>query len=228
MGGSRKAFVVGALVLSFAALALSTIRYSANAAGIAKLPEHFDKNSRKGRAKLYDECGDQRALFASALKRAGKEGKVLLVSFGAEWCIWCHVFDQYVHGGKTRFKYTYGYPDDPDRRDTSTLHERAKKDVTADARQLESFVAKSFVIVHIDSQYAPHGWTVLKDTGAQSHYTGGIPFIFTVNAQGQYAARLESSRVETRRDGFWDWYRGYSRQGLMAQLDAMHRKAFGN
>ncbi|NNE23548.1 MAG: hypothetical protein HKN11_13145 [Rhizobiales bacterium] len=85
MWQSTKAIVVGALVLSVATAILSTTRYSANAAGIAKLPTHFDKNCRRGRAKLYDECGDQRVLFASALKRASKEGKVLLVSFGAEW-----------------------------------------------------------------------------------------------------------------------------------------------
>lgn len=75
---------------------------------ITRFPEKLNKACRRGRAKLFDECGDQWAMFNAARKRAAAEGKALLVSFGAEWCIWCHVFDQYIHGGKTRFSYTFG------------------------------------------------------------------------------------------------------------------------
>jgi len=198
---------------------------SASDVEITRFPEKLDRNCRNGRAKLFDECADQFAMFQNALRRARAEGKVLLISFGAEWCIWCHVFDQYIHGGKTRFTYTFGGPDNPDRKETATIYEKEKKDVTADANALRSYVSTSFVIVHIDGQFAPNGHAVLERTGADGRFDGSIPYVFTVTAKGRFAARLEPARVETRRDGWWDWYRGYSRAALMAHLAELHKAA---
>jgi len=192
---------------------------------ITRFPETLDKNCRRGRAKLFDECSDQLALFKAAQKRAKAENKVLLVSFGAEWCIWCHVFDQYIHGGKTRFTYTFGTPDDPNVRETATLYEHEKTDVTADASALKSYVSKSFVVAHIDAQFAPNGWAILEKTGADRHYDGGLPYIFTVTSDGLFAAKFQPNRVETRRDGLWDWYRGYDRAGLTTHLSELHKAA---
>jgi len=39
---------------------------------------------------------DQLAIFNEAFERAQAEGKILFVNYGAEWCVWCHVFDQTV------------------------------------------------------------------------------------------------------------------------------------
>src|SRR5215467_14534017 len=65
---------------------------------ITTVPAELDRACRRGRAKLYDECSDQLSLFETATTRAVAEGKVPLVSYGAEWCIWCHVFERYIHG----------------------------------------------------------------------------------------------------------------------------------
>ena len=62
----------------------------------ASYPLALDPTCRAGQAKLYDECGDQLALFDTAFEAATHDGKVLLVSYGAEWCVWCHVFDRTV------------------------------------------------------------------------------------------------------------------------------------
>lgn len=194
-------------------------------AAITSFPKSLDKDCRDGRAKMFDECGDQAALFVRALKQARKEGKVLLVSYGAEWCIWCHVFEQYIAGGRTQFTYTYSAPDDLDRFETSTLYERETHDVSGEAAALRDFVARSFVVVHIDAQYAPNGANIMWATGANRHYAGSIPFIFTVTSDGRFAARLDPDRVETRRDGMFDWYRGYDRSRLQAELSALHEAA---
>jgi len=191
---------------------------------ITTIPAQFDKGCRQGRAKLYDECLDQSSIFEAAKHGAAAENKVLLVSYGAEWCIWCHVFDKYIHGETTRFEYSYGRPDAPEARQTSTIFEREKRDVTADAAALNAYVARSFVVVHIEGQYAPNGAAVLEKTGAAPFMNYSIPFIFTVDRRGQYAAHFKNEPVEIRRDTD-DWYRGYDRRKLLAELQRMHDTA---
>ncbi len=193
-------------------------------AKITSIPATLDKACRRGRATLYDECSDQRTLFAAAMKQAAAENKVLLVSYGAEWCIWCHVFEKYIHGERTRFEYTYGSASAPDARRTATLFEREPEDVAAEAAALNAYVASSFVVLHIDGQYAPNSDAVMEETGADEFMGDGIPFIFTVDREGRYAGHLDHDLVERRRDTD-DWYRGYDRRKLMAELQRMHAAA---
>jgi hypothetical protein len=70
--------------------------------------------------------------------------------------------------GTTRFEYTYGRPDAPEARQTSTIFEREKSDVKADATTLSAYVTRSFVVVHIEGQYAPNGAAVLVSEVSQS------------------------------------------------------------
>ncbi len=193
--------------------------------GITSLPERLDKNCRKGNAKLYDECADQIALFDAALKLSVDQGKVLLVSYGAEWCIWCHVFEQHIQGKTSQFKYTFGYPDDPEARDTMTMYEREKRDVTSEARELNAYVSKSFVLVHIEGYASPNGYSVLQLTGADQEFDGGVPYIFSVTSSGRYVASMNHDRAETRRDGLFETYRGYDRRRLLEELNGLHSAA---
>jgi thiol:disulfide interchange protein len=39
---------------------------------------------------IYDESADSSKQIADALARAGKDGKRVLLQFGANWCSWCH------------------------------------------------------------------------------------------------------------------------------------------
>ena len=98
---------VAACFLSFA-LAQTSPASAPSVPGdkITTIPSEFNKNCRRGRAKLYDECSDQSLIFEAAKQLAAAENKVLLVSYGAEWCIWCHVFAKYIHGERTRFEST--------------------------------------------------------------------------------------------------------------------------
>jgi thiol:disulfide interchange protein len=43
------------------------------------------------RAPIYDETADGSKQIADALAHSKKEGKFVLLQFGANWCVWCHV-----------------------------------------------------------------------------------------------------------------------------------------
>jgi hypothetical protein len=186
-------------------------------------PATIDPRCREGDARIFDECGDQSALFSAALARANSEGKVLLVEYGAEWCIWCHVFDAHINGERGEFRYTYGSPEEPEKRYTRTFREDAASD-GAQAESLRDFVAANFVIAHIESWYAPNGEAVLVATGGDRHFAGGIPFVYTVDASGRFAASFDHDAAEKRRETI-DWYRGYDRAGLIQQLTTMRDAA---
>lgn len=190
----------------------------------AGFPLEIDSKCRDGKAQIFDECGDQLALFKTALARANLERKVLLVEFGAEWCIWCHVFDAHINGEHHRFTYTYGTPDEPESRQTTTFKEGKGADARA-ANALREFVAANFVIVHIDAAYAPNSDHVLEASGASERYDETLPFIFSVDQRGKFAQKFMSDAVEKRRDTESDWYRGYDRAGLLAQLTSMRDAA---
>ncbi len=182
-------------------------------------PAEIDSGCRGGRAKIYDECGDQNALFQAALAEANRQGKVLLVSYGAEWCIWCHVFEAYVNGETDQFTHTFSDPEDRVR-DTATIYERAEGDVSGEARVLAAFVADSFVLVHLDTRYAPGADAALAAAGLDPYERRGLPFIFTVTPEGRFAQAMDDGLVETRREGF-DWFRGYNRVKLLSMLRVM-------
>ena len=210
------------LVLSLAAAALAgcneTPTVASGDAVVAHLPAKLDPKCREGDARLYDECGSQLALFETARAEAATSGKVVLVSFGAEWCIWCHVFDSHLGGGAGRFRY-------PVEGDDVTLVERSGEGVLPDAKALNDFAAKTFVLVHIEGDHAPDGWQVLKASGVDVEKVVGYPYIFTVDANGRFAKALDPNAAETRRDIPLDWYRGYDRKSLMTHLAGMRDAA---
>ena len=192
-------------------------------ANLIKFPQSIDPNCNRGRAKLYDECGSQLDIFNNALQVANQQNKTLLVSYGAEWCIWCHVFDQYVIGAHTRMAYRYASPGETSYNGV-TLLEKPKYNPSQEAYALKKFVADNFVIAHIESYFAPDGQNVLVKSQANAHFSGGLPFIYTVNQNGEFAASLNSQLVETRRDSE-DWYRGYDRINLITELTKMLKQA---
>jgi len=184
-------------------------------------PKAIDLQCRNGKARIFDECGEQLTLFTTALAQANSEGKVLLVEYGAEWCIWCHVFDAHINGGHGEFRYTYGMPQDPEVRHTQKMFEEESGVESVQAKTLRDFVAANFVVVRIDAQYAPNGKAVLAATGARKHYSGGLPFIFAVDGRANFAANFNHDTAEKRRDTEVNWYRGYDRTDLLQQLTLM-------
>ncbi|MET1411955.1 hypothetical protein ABVF61_06795 [Roseibium sp. HPY-6] len=159
------------------------------------------------------------------MQKAADEDKVVLVSYGAEWCIWCHVLNAYLAGEKTKFDYVYADPSAPDEIYEATLYEREKRDMSDEASALNAFVRDHFVVVHIDYFFAPNGDRVLETSGALEHLGDGIPFVFAVSASGKFRAVVDTDLAETRRDEDFDWYRGYDRTKLLSSLKRAYQAA---
>jgi len=49
-----------------------------------------DDNHSTAKPAIYDESADGSKQIAEALALAGKDGKRVLLQFGANWCPWCH------------------------------------------------------------------------------------------------------------------------------------------
>lgn len=50
--------------------------------------------------KIYKVCTDQYRAFENALKKAKASDKLVLVTFGAEWCPWCLSMNQVLNDNK--------------------------------------------------------------------------------------------------------------------------------
>jgi hypothetical protein len=205
----RLALTAGVCALSCPSIATA----DAELVDVIRYPAMLDKRCRTGNAKIFDECGSQRAIFAAALKQANHSEKTLLVSYGAEWCIWCHVFDAYINGKYENFEYEF---------DDGTVHLKEHGDLSSahEADLLHRYVAENFVIAYIEENYSKDGEDVLARAGALASFTGELPFIFTATRRGRWAATFDYREVETRREGH-DWFRGYDRERLLSQLKAM-------
>ena len=175
-----------------------------------------------GRAESYDECGDQTRHLTAAQARAEETGKTVLVMLGAEWCIWCHVFKNYLKGEAGFFEYTLegeaGY----------NMNEFATDEDKAQAAELAAFAAENFVIAAIEDQHSTGADRVLISTGAESEVINWIPFVYVLDATGQIAGRLptfqERPEMEHRREGVL-WYRGYNRPVLLEALKDLRNKS---
>lgn len=205
--------LVKSLLIVLASLALAAC--AKDDSGPAKrsyvsLPEALDSGCRDGRAKIYDECGDQLSLFKTALERANKEHKTLLVFYGAEWCVWCHALDAHLNGEARLFRLT-----DEGVEATHASSSSSKSDGAV--AQLRELLSKSFVIVHIDAQLAPNGLATLKSSGAEEKFLGRIPFLFSVDSTGRYTTSVDHSFIRTSQEGA-DVYCDFDRGDLLAQL----------
>ena len=182
-----------------------------HAAGPVHFPQTIDPDCRGGRAQIYDECSSQFDVLNAAMAEAERTGKIVMVVYGAEWCIWCHVFDKYLAGQTGTFKYNL-------EGDRYTLFEGKLEEEAAEA--VRDYAARTFVLAHIEDQYSSDGYAVLEAVGAAEHMGMGIPYIFTLR-DGRFAARMRDTgdlpEMEVRREGFL-YYRGYDRAMLLDEL----------
>ncbi|MEQ1756249.1 MAG: hypothetical protein ABL973_19190 [Micropepsaceae bacterium] len=181
-------------------------------------PSAIDRTCADGDAELYDECGSQMQLFRAGLEEANKTGKTLIVSYGAEWCIWCHVFDAHVNGVTGKYEYR-AYEK------RLSMVERSGDEVLLDARKLNEYAAKNLIIAHVEADKAPDGLDVLRAAGVDPATVRGYPYIFSVTGSGKLAAVFDQDTSETRRDDPRDLYRGYDRTSLLSQLMQMRHAA---
>jgi len=158
------------------------------------------------------------------MKTARKSGKSVLIVYGAEWCIWCHVFDKYVNGESRRFNYKWQYHDGENM--TWEMLEKQNQNAEKQALQLNKYVSENFVIAHIESYYAPNGPQVISNTGYDADKIEGLPFFIVLNSSGRYAGHMRPTdaikNLEIRSDSGED-YRGYDRKILLRELAALRK-----
>lgn len=185
---------------------------------IAQFPQSLDKNCLDGKAKLYDECGNQFDVLNPAIQAAKQSNKNVLIIYGGEWCIWCHVIDKYLHGYSRKFDYRWRYQNEMQH---WTMYEKSNQKAEQEAAELNKYTADNFVIAHIENDASPNGKEVLKSIGFDTSQIGGIPVIIALNQHGKYAAHLPDidliKGLEIRYDSGQD-YRGYNRKILLEQL----------
>ncbi len=185
---------------------------------IAHIPQTLAKDCRGGTAKIYDECGDQKQILQAAQAQAKSSGKTVLVVFGAEWCIWCHVFDQYIKGGSGFFNYEWKVDGAIER---WPMAEQENKRAHIEAAVLNRFVAKNFVVAHIEGGVSPNGYEVVESTGLDMALMTAIPFIFVVDENNQYVAHMDNYNeiegLEIRMDS-GEEFRGFNRIILVKEL----------
>ncbi|MEM1438196.1 MAG: hypothetical protein AAF545_06115 [Pseudomonadota bacterium] len=202
------------------------ISQAALAAPVTVVPASVSKDCHGGVARIYDECSDQSELLAEALQLANASGKTVLILYGAEWCIWCHVFDKYVKGQSRRFKYQWQFPDGYE--EQWDMRERENRQAEAQAKQLNEYVAENFVIFHLEYYFSPNGEAVLASTGFDAASVEVVPQVLVVDGRGTFVAGMDDyssiSNLEVREDSGRE-YRGFDRPTLLRELVALREAA---
>lgn len=172
---------------------------------------------------VYDECSDQLELFNQAKAAAAEEGKVLLVVYGAEWCIWCHALHSFLKGGEGNLAYRYG--------EGEAASDLPVGVVKADLRnpkamQLAAFVARNFVVFSMDSRRYDGPDPVFEAAGLDDDAAEYLPYVFAVNSDGKYVGDFEEKVFAYEVDGI-EWSYIYDRGELMDGLAYLWHAAQG-
>ncbi len=149
---------------------------------IDQFPKQLSKDCRKGQAKIYDECSSQADILTAAIKQANKTDKSVLIVYGSEWCIWCHVLEKYLNGESGYFEYEWQVEGIVEK---WPMQELDNKRAHIEAAVLNRHVAKNFVLAHIEGTFSPDGYEVMEATGFDLSKIRAIPFIMLVDGQGK-------------------------------------------
>lgn len=210
------------MALSYGAVAGTDNTEQQHPMPISHFPETLREDCRDGKAKLYDECGDQVEILTRAITAAKAQNKRVLIIYGGEWCIWCHVLDKYLQGQVAHFDYhwreksggeVYHWP----------MQEAIHASEAADAMALNHYIAKHFVLAHIEGDMS-NGAEALAMTGLNPKDAYYYPFVLVLDREGRYAGHLPPAssvdNMEVRSSGGQE-YRGYDRKILLRELQAL-------
>ncbi|MCG7562842.1 MULTISPECIES: hypothetical protein [Pseudoalteromonas] len=192
---------------------------------IAKYPRDISPDCRDGVAKIYDECSDQKNIIKMALLEANSTNKTVLLVYGAEWCIWCHVFDKYIDGQRRKYVYEWQYDNEPLK---WKMYERGSRNIDRKALDLNKYVSDNFVVAYIEADYSPNGAEAIEGIGVNSEAIRTFPFFFSIDSTGQYAGHMQAynsiSGLEKRTDSGRE-YRGFDRVILLGELKKLRSAA---
>lgn len=208
-----------AMLFPFLSLLFPLKSESTEAKKVEIYPKKLDLNCGDGAAQIYDECGNQLDLLNEAIDAAHKQNKRVLMVYGAEWCIWDHVFNQYIQGHLGQFRYKFRLDGKLQQWD---MQESVKPDDYENAKKLQQFVAENFVVVNIEAEHT-NGKEVLSHIGMpeEIYY---FPTIMVLDKSGKFKGKMPSSGsipgFQIRQSGTEE-YRGYDRKILLEQLSLL-------
>ncbi len=191
-------------------------------------PSSISSDCRGGSAKIYDECSDQIMILKNALMKANAEKKSVLVVYGAEWCIWCHVFDKYARGESRKHDYEWVYENE---KLNWKMYEKENVNLENEALMLNKYISENFVISYIESNFSPNGIEAINSIGIDGKRISFYPFFFVLNNQGDYAGHMlpynAVKGLEKREDSGND-FRGFNRTVLLSELKELRKKSIKN
>jgi len=215
-------------LLIFILITVSQISFSSERGYFYEIdmyPKRLTSNCRDGLANIYEECDSQMDILRLAFAKANESGKTLLIVYGAEWCIWCHVFDKYIKGQYKKFSYKWEYDGEIQEWD---MRERENKKAKRQAKKLNKYVSENFVVAHIEGHFSPDGIDVVEAIGFDVNKIKYLPFIFSISRSGKYADHMLTSDaipgLSVRKDSGED-YRGFNRDILLEQLIKLKNSA---
>ena len=183
-------------VLGAPALA-ETEQFAIGEAGLVRYPNVQGLCPEQEPRDVYATCLQQEDVFRSARAHAKARDKLLLVDYGADWCIWCRVIDLYFEG---RIGVQYETP----------TEEHAEQ-----ARQLALFLRDTFVLVHINSDKEAEARQVLGSIGAENLVGKPIPAFIVLDPASGATERALLEEAELPVDGS---FHGYDRAKLLLEL----------
>lgn len=185
-------------------------------------PKVVSKDCRDGIANVYDECSDQSKIIEDALIKANEDEKSVLIVYGAEWCIWCHVFDKYVKGESRKFRYKWQFHDGDNMK--WKMKERENPNAEDEATILNKYVSENFVIAHVEGYHSPNGEAAISKTGFDTSKLTVLPYLLVLDKNGKYVADMlpynSVEKLEIREDSSKE-YRGFNRVILLRELKSL-------
>ena len=192
-------------------------------------PKDLSSQCRLSKTSLYDQCHSQIQIFEEALSEAKHQGKILLVALGTDDCQPCQSFAKYSEGYFTSILSVQVT-------DKDSEHARSERLMNflilegpepyqsrQESRKLAEFIAKNFVILHVDIQKESQLTELLNRTDSVDFYDpASIPFIFSVTPEGDYAAHIDTRQVLFHTGIFKPIQYGYKRKELIEELKVLH------
>lgn len=165
--------------------------------GLVKYPNVAALCPDQGIRDVYASCRAQGELFQKARAHAVDSRKLLLIGYGADWCVWCKVSDRYLEGAVS--KQEDGSPESKARL----------------ARNLAEYVAETFVVLHVDSDKKAETAPLMKEIGAGRWIGPEVPVFVVLDPR---SGAVEEARLVKAEKPASAGYVGYDRVLVLREL----------
>lgn len=171
--------------------------YSVGEHGLVKYPNIGALCPDQGYRDAFATCLPQQEIFQEARAHAARSGKLLLVDYGANWCVWCLVVDRYLEGEA-------GVGEEGDDETNTRL-----------AQPLGEFVADTFVMVHLNADKKAEVNPLLTELGAGRFIGQAVPAFIVLDPK---SGAFEEARLVEAEKPQSVGYIGYDRAVILKEL----------